>query len=256
VSHYSAQTGSTEDWAGRKFGAYPKVSVLEPGNDSPVVAVSISWPAHRRHRFSSHGAFLRDHPGTPLHHRHERAPDVRPVVSDVPSATHQHYLISKEWLPPAPDDSIAPSSAWRFPVIDVWPTDRPPIKLTSFTPVSEAVPDELAADDTVAIEKWVKSTSHRSKLRMIGWVRPVYTHQQARNGDEGTAQVSVHVNARGQPVEELLMSSSGYPELDSATLKAALQWRFAPPVSRSEPISVWAELEVRYHCCETAQPDR
>jgi TonB family protein len=179
-----------------------------------------------------------------------------PVVSEFSRETRQHYVTSKEWSRPSPDDSVAPSGSWRFAVIDIWPTDRPPIKLTSFTPVSDAVTDELAADDTVAIEKWAKSTSHRSKLRMIGWVRPAYTHQQARNGYEGSVQVSVHVNARGQPVEELLMNSSGYPELDSATLEAARLWRFAPPISRSEPISVWVQLEVRYHCCEAVQANR
>ena len=91
---------------------------------------------------------------------------------------------------------------------------------------------------------------------MVGWVRPTYTQQQARNGYEGSVTVSVHVNARGQPIEELLMNSSGYPELDSATLAAARLWRFAPPISRSEPISVWAQLEVRYHCCEAARTER
>lgn len=178
-----------------------------------------------------------------------------PVVSEFPREIRQHPLMSKEWLQPTQDDPVYPSGSWRFPVIDIWPTDRPPIRLTSFTPVSDAVPDELATDD-VAMEKWAKSTHHRSKLTMIGWARPTYTHQQARNGYEGSVTVSVHVNARGQPVEELLMKSSGFPELDSATLAAAQLWRFAPPVSRSEPISVWAQLEVRYHCCEAVQTER
>jgi TonB family protein len=179
-----------------------------------------------------------------------------PVVSDVPRDTRPRYLTSKEWIQPSPVDSLVPPGTWRFAAIDIWPADRPPINLTSFTPVSEAVPDELAADDTGALEKWAKSTSLRSKLRMIGWVRPAYTQQQARSGYEGAVLVSVHVNARGQPVEELLMNSSGYPELDSATLQAARLWRFAPPMSRSEPIPVWAQLEVRYHCCEASQADR
>jgi len=178
-----------------------------------------------------------------------------PVVSEFPREIRQHHLTSKEWSPPAQDDSVDPSGSWRFPVIDIWPTDRPSIKPTSFTPVSDAVPDELAADD-VALEKWAKSTHPRSKLTMVGWVRPTYTQQQARNGYEGSVTVSVHVNARGQPIEELLMNSSGYPELDSATLAAARLWRFAPPISRSEPISVWAQLEVRYHCCEAARTER
>jgi len=175
-----------------------------------------------------------------------------PVVSEFPRELRQHHLTSKEWSQPVKDDSVDPSGSWRFPVIDIWPTDRPPIKLTSFTPVSDAVPDELA-DDDVAMEKWAKSTNRRSKLTMIGWARPTYTQEQARNGYEGSVTVSVHVNARGRSVEELLLNSSGNPELDSATLAAARLWRFAPPVSRSEPISVWVQLEVRYHRCEVVQ---
>lgn len=177
-----------------------------------------------------------------------------PVVSETPRETLPRYLTSREWSQPSPAVSIIPSGSWRFATIDVWPTDHSPGKPTSFTPVGEAVPDGLPADDTVAVEKWTKSTSHQSKLRMIGWVRPTYTLQQARAGYEGTVLVSVHLDARGQPVEELLMSSSGFPELDSATLAAAWLWRFAPPMSRSEPISVWAQLTVRYHCCEAASP--
>lgn len=176
-----------------------------------------------------------------------------PVVSEVSREERPRYLTSKEWVRPAPDDSIVPPGSWRFTVIDMWPTDRSRGKLTSFTPVSEAVPGELSADDTVALEKWTKSTNPRSKLRMTGWVRPGYTMQQARKGYEGSVQVSIHVDARGQPIEELLLSSSGYPELDSATLEAARLWRFAPPLSRSEPMSVWAQLELRYHCCEAVQ---
>jgi protein TonB len=174
-----------------------------------------------------------------------------PVVSEFRRAGFQHPMTSKEWSTPLPDDSDTPSGSWRFAAIDIWPTDRPPIQSTSFTPVSDALPDELAAD-TVAAEKWAKSARHRSKLRMTRWARPAYTNQEARDGHQGSVLVSVHVNAQGQPVEQLLLNSSGYPELDAATLQAARLWRFSPPIWRSEPVPVWAQLEVRYHCCEAA----
>jgi TonB family protein len=177
-----------------------------------------------------------------------------PVVSEFRRENLQHPITSRQWSTTLPDDSNTPAGAWRFAAIDIWPTDRPPIQSTAFTPVSDALPDELAADDTGAAEKWAKSAKHQSKLRMTGWVRPVYTNQEARTGYQGSVLVSVHVNARGQPVEQLLLNSSGYPALDAATLQAARLWQFSPPVWRSEPVSVWAQLEVRYHCCEAAAP--
>lgn len=159
-----------------------------------------------------------------------------PVVSRYWRDIRQHHLTSREWTPRPVTDSNNPPSRWHFAPIDIWPTDRPSSEATEFTPVTEADPDS-----TPAVAK------SRSKLRMIGWARPVYTVRDAQAGRESAVSLELHVDAQGRPVEIRLAVTSGDQQLDSATLQAARLWRFAPPTWRDEPISVWVELEVRYH---------
>ena len=54
-------------------------------------------------------------------------------------------------------------------------------------------------------------------------------------------------NAHGQPLETTVVQRSGSPELDESALRAASLLRFAPPPSKSQPVEIWAQVELRFN---------
>ena len=174
-----------------------------------------------------------------------------PVVSEYWRDIRQHHITSREWTPRHLSGLTNPPSHWHFAPIDIWPTDRPPRETTGFTPVSEADPDSRRAVTERLTSGTLRTIERtRSKLRMIGWARPVYTTQEAQAGRGAAVSLELHVDSKGRPAEVRLTVPSGNQQLDSSTLQAARLWRFAPPTWRDEPMSVWVDLEIRYHGCE------
>lgn len=56
----------------------------------------------------------------------------------------------------------------------------------------------------------------------------------------------VSVSPSGQPEEVNVLTSSGYPMLDSAALAAVRQWHFVPATQSGTPVAAVAEVPVRF----------
>ncbi|MFZ0007499.1 MAG: energy transducer TonB [Steroidobacteraceae bacterium] len=81
---------------------------------------------------------------------------------------------------------------------------------------------------------------------MVVWLRPKYSIDWALAGMEGPVLLDLLIDPHGEPIKVAVARGSGSPELDEAALRAAGSWRFAPPRWNSQPVEVWARVELRY----------
>ena len=147
-------------------------------------------------------------------------------------------------------EHTAPDSHWRFPSFDVWPSDpgnAPRMtELSSATGV-EAVPSE--PEEPIPAPSSIRRRAPvRTNLGILRWVRPAYPAKWAQAGKEGSVALSVHIDNRGRPVEVAIARSAGTAELDDSALTAVRNWTFTPPLRNSYPVSVRAEVELRFNC--------
>ena len=143
------------------------------------------------------------------------------------------------------DQTADPPRHWIFPAIDIWPS--PPgwsATLSEFTPVTNAQPDPAEQKDSLAIRN---PSARRPVLHMLRWLRPDYPTEWALAGKEGTVLLDIRIDPAGQAAEIRVTRSSGLPELDESAVHAAHRWRFAPPLWNTQPVEVWAQVELRYH---------
>jgi TonB family protein len=67
---------------------------------------------------------------------------------------------------------------------------------------------------------------------------------QARIG--GETRLRIHIDTDGTVDSAYVVTSSGYPVLDSAALAGARRLRYRPARQGDRPVAVWAVLPVRY----------
>ena len=173
-----------------------------------------------------------------------------PIVSNV-WVPRRVAISSKPWWPDAEEPLTPPSRHWRFTPIDLWPSAPGwSATLTEFTPATDARPDPPDAPTTLQHgPPAVKPAPMTSKLRMVRWVRPVYSSVECTlPGVEGSVVLDLRIDPQGQPGEIRVAQSSGFLQFDRAALHAASLWRFAPPLWKSRPLEVWGRVELRFNC--------
>lgn len=73
-------------------------------------------------------------------------------------------------------------------------------------------------------------------------IRPTYPIGSRRRGEEGTVILDVSVGADGRAAAVTLVASSGFPDLDRASVRAAEQARFKPGTRNGKPVAAAARL--------------
>ncbi len=73
-------------------------------------------------------------------------------------------------------------------------------------------------------------------------IRPTYPIASRRRGEEGTVILDVSVGADGRAAAVTLVSSSSFPDLDRAAVRAAEQARFNPGTRNGKPVASTARL--------------
>ena len=173
-----------------------------------------------------------------------------PVISTKDGPTLKHAILSMP-LPLTSEKEAEwatnPPRLWRFPAIDLWPS---PVGLcpipTDFN--LEARADTTDASNLPDPKRASRGAgSRRSMLRMIRWLRPVYSIESALTDMEGSALLNLQIDPQGRPTQIEVARSSGAPGLDAAALHAARFWKFAPPLWKARPVPVQARVELRFH---------
>jgi len=77
-------------------------------------------------------------------------------------------------------------------------------------------------------------------------VTPSYPATARRLGIEGTALLSVFVDADGRVGEVVVKQSAGHPDLDRAAADAVRRWRFEPARRGAEAVGISVELPVEF----------
>ena len=77
-------------------------------------------------------------------------------------------------------------------------------------------------------------------------ITPSYPATARRLGIEGTALLTVFVDAAGRVGEVVVKQSAGHPDLDRAAADAVRRWRFEPARRGAEAVAMWVELPVEF----------
>lgn len=82
----------------------------------------------------------------------------------------------------------------------------------------------------------------------------VYPPNAQRAGEEGTVVVRVHVDEAGRPTDAAVARSCGHPDLDTAAIETALNWRYVPAIRGGAVRDDWAVVQVVYKLPDGQQP--
>ncbi len=107
------------------------------------------------------------------------------------------------------------SPAETLPPLRTAPTDRPVRELNLDADVPLTVVSEEASGQEVPPSFLTRPL-------------PPYPRELLLQGVEGTVQVRVTIDRRGQVTETALHRSSGYPEMDASALQTVRRWTFQP----------------------------
>jgi protein TonB len=77
--------------------------------------------------------------------------------------------------------------------------------------------------------------------------RPAYSASYIRQGIEGSVDVEVYVLADGHVGDARILRSSGFEQMDQATLgEAKRRWRLVPATRDGTPFAQWYRLRVKF----------
>jgi TonB family protein len=81
---------------------------------------------------------------------------------------------------------------------------------------------------------------------------PIYPEVARRNGQEGLVYLLVAVDEEGIPTSITVKTSSGYPLLDAAAVKAVKRWKFKPAYQGAYPVDSEVEIPIRFRLQDAA----
>lgn len=161
----------------------------------------------------------------------QTAPPPAPLAPPLsePGPVPQH-LRADAWIkrllpdppePPVPSPLPAPQPARPVP--------QPIQQVSSAGP---AVAREIPAEKTSAPAIIQARPAYRINPK------PVYPELARRRNWQGTVALAVTVESDGRPVQVDIDTSSGYPLLDTAAMRAVRSWRFHPGTENGRPVTM------------------
>jgi protein TonB len=84
------------------------------------------------------------------------------------------------------------------------------------------------------------------EARILSLPEPVYPVLSRKRGEEGRVIIQVEISAEGKVLKAGVTSSSSYPRLDSAALKAIQNAAFAPAIEYGVPVESTTKVAYRF----------
>jgi protein TonB len=145
-------------------------------------------------------------------------------------------------LPPPADPTLTP------PVINlVPPVDPVPIDNTMDTPpdVTIGTGPEMLEGSGSAVPVPIIRNARIDPRRPLSL--PVYSASYIRAGIEGSVDVEIFVQPDGRVADARILRSSGYEQMDQATLdEAKRRWRLIPATRDGSAFAQWYRLRVKF----------
>lgn len=169
-----------------------------------------------------------------------KPPPPRPVPKPVP-------VKKKTVKPPQVKPVKKPPSEKAITAPELPPEPEPPAPPEPMMPAAPATPSAPAQPAAPsAPPAAARPRVISSGIEYIRAPKPTYPAFSRRMREEGKVVMRVLVNENGRPEEVEIQTSSGYPRLDDAAIKAAMRSVFKPHMENGRPVAVFAIIPIRF----------
>jgi protein TonB len=141
-------------------------------------------------------------------------------------------------VPPPPKSAAPPPPYVPPPEVKVQPQpqENTIAAVTNVKPPSNELPTSVAQPAPAATAQAAGPPAHTS-ARVAGHCeKPEYPRTSLRNEEQGTVNVKLVIGTDGSVVDAAIEKSSGYKDLDRATLKAWSLCHFTPAMADGQPV--------------------
>jgi protein TonB len=130
------------------------------------------------------------------------------------------------------------------PDLETPQVETPPIEDT--VPEIEVPTDEPAPNAITAETSPSPPIAETADMKVSRRVDPVYPSASRRDGEQGRGVFRVLVDENGKPQDVQVMTSTGFPRLDTAALEAIRKWAFSPAMQNGQKVKSWTRVQVAF----------
>lgn len=171
----------------------------------------------------------------------EQDPEVEPEV--VPDVEREPEVVP-EVVPEAEPEPEVEREPEVEPEVEVDPEPEPPED--EKTVEENDGMTKRRNDEMMEEAKTVNQARIEAPPRPLKAIRPDYPKGSRQRGEEGSAVLTLSISARGTVEAAMVETSSGFPELDAAAVRAALKARFAPARSGDKAVPSTARITISF----------
>ncbi|MEO6920719.1 MAG: energy transducer TonB [Collimonas sp.] len=148
-------------------------------------------------------------------------------------------------VPPPPKTAAPPPPYVPPPEVKVQPQPQENViaAVTNVKPPSNDLPTSVAQPSLAAVAAAPAGPAHTSARVTGNCEKPEYPRTSLRNEEQGTVHVKLIIGADGSVVDAAIEKSSGFKELDRATLKAWSLCHFTPAMADGQPVQSATRME-------------
>lgn len=130
------------------------------------------------------------------------------------------------------------------PDLETPQVETPPIEDT--VPEIEVPTDEPAPNAITAETSPSTPVAETADMKVSRRVDPVYPSASRRDGEQGRGVFRVLVDENGKPQDVQVLTSTGFPRLDTAALEAIRKWAFSPAMQNGQKVKSWTRVQVAF----------
>jgi protein TonB len=147
--------------------------------------------------------------------------------------------------PPPPKSTAPPPPYVPPPEVKVaqQPQENVIAAVTSVKPPTNELPTSVAQPSPAAATAAPAGPAHTSARVTGNCEKPEYPRTSLRNEETGTVNVKLIIGADGNVVDASIEKSSGFKELDRATLKAWSLCHFTPAMADGQPVQSTTRMQ-------------